>query len=225
MPSVCIQVLELKMKGKGPLRIETLGFVDYDTAMRIQLGERDRVMRGQSHGAVFLLEHDPPVITLGRNADFGNLRVTESEAAAAGYQVCRSSRGGDITVHEPGQLVAYFVMPVQSKSSSAVVESVLAIAKACVERYLPDVRYDSRMPRLWISDRKICSVGLDLTGGVSMHGVAINVSNDLKGFGMIVPCGLSGFGVTSISRELGRDVAVSEVKQEVSRLMGDTIDR
>ncbi len=208
------------MKGAEAFRIEQLGVVDYDTAICIQLEERDRVMRGQSPGTIFILEHDPAVITLGRNADPANLRVTVSEAAAAGYQVRRSSRGGDVTVHEQGQMVAYFVIPIRSKSSSAVVEFVLGVAKACVGRYLPDVRYDPRRPGLWISDRKICSVGLDLTGGVSMHGVAINVSNNLKGFGMIVPCGLSGSGVTSISRELDRGVPVSEVKHEFVRLMG-----
>jgi lipoyl(octanoyl) transferase len=98
-------------EGAEAFRIEQLGVVDYDTAICIQLEERDRVMRGQSPGTIFILEHDPAVITLGRNADPANLRVTVSEAAAAGYQVRRSSRGGDVTVHEQGQMVAYFVIP------------------------------------------------------------------------------------------------------------------
>lgn len=189
------------------ITVRLMGALDYDSALALQGEERDRVRSGSSAGSIFLLEHDPPVITLGRRADGRNLLETEAALARRGYQLRKSGRGGDITVHEPGQLVAYFVLPVKSKAAGPFVEGILGFMSVfLIEVYGIDARYDARRPGLWAGSAKLCAAGVDLSGGVSMHGIALNVSNSMEGFSFIVPCGIEGAGVTSVSALLGRKV-------------------
>ena len=192
--------------------VRVLGEIDYDGAMLLQMKERDRVLRGESPGTVFILEHSPPVITLGRRADRGHLLAAGETLLDLGYQVRKSGRGGDITVHEPGQVVVYFVLPVRSKEAGPFVEGVLGIACDFLRRrYGVEAQYDRERPGLWVGDAKLCAVGMDLRGGVSTHGIAINASNSLEGFSFIVPCGIPGGSVTTLSILLGRRVPSSEV--------------
>jgi len=199
------------------MRYKQLGKINYDAAIKLQLEERERVKRSESTGTIFFLEHDPPVITLGRNAVEKNLLVPEKLLESRGYHVRKVSRGGDITVHEPGQLVVYFVMPLKSKEVRGFVDGVVNVIKECLEKdFNLRTHFDDTKPGLWINDKKICSVGFDLTGRVSMHGIALNVCNTLEGFSLIVPCGLSGVKMTTISKETGRNVSVDDV---ANRLM------
>ena len=93
------------------------GSMDYASAVKMQENERARVLSSESCGSIFLMEHVPAVITMGRHASEKNLKVPAAYARQCGYQVALSSRGGDITVHEPGQLVIYYVLPVKSKDT------------------------------------------------------------------------------------------------------------
>ena len=189
------------------IEVRLLGRVDYDRAIALQRAARERVLRNESPGTVFLLEHDPPVITLGRRAGAAGLRVPEEALARRGYQLRHAGRGGDITVHEPGQVVVYFVLPVQSKSAAPFVKGILGLMAAFLEEeYGIAARYDAARPGLWAGNEKLCAAGVDLSGGVSMHGIAVNVSNSMEGFSLIVPCGMEGAGVTSVSALLGRRV-------------------
>ncbi len=191
--------------------IKELGKINYDAAEKLQLEERERVKNGESSGTIFFLEHQPAVITLGKNAIESNILIPEKFLATKGYDVRKVSRGGDVTVHEPGQLVVYFVLPLKPK---AVREFVDGIMKAVISSLLEigvKASFDDKKPGLWVEDRKICSVGFDLTGRVSMHGIALNVCNTLEGFSLIVPCGLSGVKMTSISKELNKSVSVQEI--------------
>ena len=197
--------------------IKELGKVSYDAAEKLQLEERERVKNGESSGTIFFLEHDPAVITLGKNAIESNILIPEKYLATKGYDVRKVSRGGDVTVHEPGQLVVYFVLPLKPK---AVREFVDGIMKAVISSLLKvgiKANFDDKKPGLWVENRKICSVGFDLTGRVSMHGIALNVCNTLEGFSLIVPCGLSGVKMTSVSKELNRSISVQEVSSILKR--------
>ena len=191
--------------------IERAGRLPFDTALIMQQEERERVRAGRSPGKIFILEHDPPVITLGRRASKENFLIPEKNILAAGYQVRHTGRGGDVTVHEPGQVVVYFVLPFRTKAVKAFVEWVMVRAAHTLRDYLLDVQYDPKRPGLWVENRKICSVGFDLTGGVSMHGIAINVANSLRGFGLVAPCGMRDAVMTSLSREVNRPVDTAEV--------------
>jgi lipoate-protein ligase B len=111
------------MEIKPEVRI--LGAVDYESAMDLQYREKRRVLDGKSPGAILMLEHDPPVITLGRHGMADNITAPESIIGLSGYRVIRTERGGDVTVHEPGQLVVYYILPVKSKNSSAFVAGIM----------------------------------------------------------------------------------------------------
>ena len=198
------------------MKYEDLGKISYDAAVKLQLDERERVKNQKSLGTIFFLEHNPPVITLGRNALENNLLVPEKLLESRGYHVRKVSRGGDITVHEPGQLVVYFVVPLRSKEVRGFVNDVMNVVRACLdENFGLKTRFDDTKPGLWVNDKKICSVGFDLTGRVSMHGIALNVCNTLEGFSLIVPCGLSGVKMTTVSKELKKEVSVADVANKL----------
>jgi len=189
-----------------------LGQIDYDAAVKLQLEERERVKNGQSEGTIFFLEHKPAVITLGRNAIESNMLVPEKLLESRGYQVRKVSRGGDVTVHEPGQLVIYFVVPLRSKAVREFVDGVTNAITLCLKKdFGLAVSFRQDKPGLWVEDRKICSVGFDLTQKVSMHGIALNVCNSLEGFSLIVPCGLPGVKMTTMSKELKGEIKVNDV--------------
>jgi len=193
-----------------------LGKIAYDIAEKLQLEEKERVKNGMSNGTVFFLEHQPAVITLGKNAIASNILIPEKLLRSRGYDIRKVSRGGDVTVHEPGQLVVYFVMPLKSKAVRGFVDNIMNAVCSTLGEFGINAAFDDKKPGLWVEDKKICSIGFDLTGRVSMHGIALNVSNTLEGFSMIVPCGLSGVKMTSLSKELGRNVSVDEVSNILS---------
>lgn len=192
-------------------KFNALGRVSYDVAEKLQLEERERVKNGESLGTIFFLEHQPAVITLGKNAIESNILIPEKYLATKGYDVKKVSRGGDVTVHEPGQLVVYFVLPLKPKAVRQFVDWVMQALIATLKDFGLTANFDDKKPGLWLEDRKICSVGFDLTGRVSMHGIALNVCNTLEGFKLIVPCGLSGVKMTTVSQELGKNISVDEV--------------
>ncbi|MBN1113794.1 MAG: lipoyl(octanoyl) transferase LipB [Oligoflexia bacterium] len=198
-----------------------LGSIDYESALKIQIEERERVINGQSSGTVFFLEHNPPVITLGQNAGKGNIICSEELIAQKGYRIFRASRGGDVTVHEPGQLVIYFVMPLDSKSVRKFVNNIIDVISAALLKYSIRTEYRQDMPGLWVNDKKICALGFDLRGRASMHGVALNVCNTMEGFSLIVPCGLAGTGVTSIKEQTNLEISTKEVAATVSGFFPD----
>lgn len=195
--------------------IQDLGKITYDAAEKLQLEERERVKNGQSSGTIFFLEHDPAVITLGKNAIESNILIPEKYLATKGYDVRKVSRGGDVTVHEPGQLVVYFVLPLKPKAVREFVDGIMNSVISALKALGVEAAFDDKKPGLWVEDRKICSVGFDLTGRVSMHGIALNVCNSLEGFKLIVPCGLAGVKMTTVSKELGRPVSVEEFSNEL----------
>lgn len=187
--------------------IRILGSIPYDEAMHLQDEEYQHVQSGISNGAVFLLEHDPPVITLGKRAKAQSLLIREEEVVRHGYQIRAASRGGLATVHEPGQAIAYFVVPVAAKSGGSFVSQILQlVADFLIKEYGITVQNDNERPGLWWSGKKICFCGFDLSGGVSRHGIAINVANSMKGFSMIVPCGMPDVKTTSLSQILTQHI-------------------
>ncbi len=205
--------------------VRILGPLDYDTSLAIQEKERERVLSGGSPGTVFLLEHTPPVITLGRRADESNILADEKTLILKGYRLRHTGRGGDVTVHEPGQAVAYFVVPVAPKTAAPFVKGILGLMGLfLLEEYGIDALYDAKRPGLWARDAKLCAVGVDLTGGVSTHGIAINVSNSMEGFSLVAPCGIAGGTVTSLSVLLGRTVDSAAFMDKFARHLRNSVN-
>ncbi len=183
-----------------------LGRVGYRDALEVQAGLRGRVQAGELEDLLLLLEH-PPVYTLGRRSEPGDLPMGESWYLSQGIDVVRTDRGGKLTYHGPGQLVGYPIVHVERiPDHIAAMEG--AIADALEQEGLPGARgRDQEGPEwtgVWIEDRKIASIGVHVSRGVSMHGFAVNVDNDLQPFEWVVACGLPTTRMTSICKERGQ---------------------
>ena len=198
------------------IQFKDLGQINYDLSVKLQLEERQKVKDEQSCGTIFFLEHNPPVITLGRNALSSNMLFPRKLLENKGYHVREVSRGGDITVHEPGQLVIYFVMPLKAKAVRNFVDGIVSVLLSCIkDDFNLCAEFDAEKPGLWIKGKKLCSIGFDLTQKVSMHGIALNICNTLEGFSLIIPCGLSGVKMTTMKLELNENITVGQVKQRL----------
>jgi lipoyl(octanoyl) transferase len=182
-----------------------LGTLPYREALSIQESARALRQADEIPDTLLLLEH-PPVYTRGRRSLDGELSLAEDFYRAQGIEVVQTDRGGRVTYHGPGQLVGYPIMRVsdigghlrtmESAIVAALAEEEIEARSRCAEG--PDYT------GVWVSERKIASIGVHVSRGVSTHGFAINVTNDLTPFDWIVPCGLSGVRMTSVEQELGR---------------------
>lgn len=195
--------------------VKNLGKINYESAMSAQEEEKLRVLEGKSGGCIFFLEHVPPVITLGRHCGRENILASEEVLRRRGFSILRASRGGDATVHEIGQLVAYFVLPVKAKTAAAFVQGIADTAAAALnENFATNLYYNDEAAGLWhatsAGEKKCASIGFSLSGGVSTHGMAINVCNTLEGFDFINPCGMPSQVMTTLSALIGRRVSVEE---------------
>jgi lipoate-protein ligase B len=183
-----------------------LGTLEYREAAALQEALRARVIAGELPPLMLLLEH-PAVYTLGRRSEPGDLPMGESWYVSQGIDVVRTDRGGKLTYHGPGQLVGYPIVHVE-RIPEHVAAMEDAIVRALAEEGLRGARGRDRegaaFTGVWLQDRKIASIGVHVSRGVSMHGFAVNVDNDLQPFEWVVACGLPTTRMTSLSRELGR---------------------
>src|SRR5262245_10189478 len=195
------------MKRWGTLRLIRPGRVAFDDAWELQRRLAAEV-RGGAEPVLLLLEH-PPVFTLGRNADDSNL------LDAGAIPVRRIDRGGDVTWHGPGQLVAYPILSLRERRIG-----VRGHVEA-LERAIVGVAADfgvGAAPKegcvgVWPARGKLASIGIRVAGGVTMHGAALNVDPDIASFARINPCGVKGGAVTSLAAEAGRRVTLDDAAE------------
>ena len=183
------------------LWVANLGRVDYADAYALQDELRAARQAGDIPDALLLLEH-PPVYTKGRRTEAGDLPMGDDWYRAQGMEVTDTNRGGRVTYHGPGQLVGYPIMQITDvidyvRTLERGIITALADEgiEACVREGLTGV---------WVGDRKIGSIGVHVSRGVTMHGFAVNVDNDLQPFEWIVPCGIDGVRMTSVYVETRR---------------------
>lgn len=186
------------------LRVSSLGTVPYRDALTIQAKvQAQRQAEGQPD-TLLLLEH-PPVYTRGRRANDSELALGDEFYRARGIEIVPTDRGGKVTYHGPGQLVGYPIMRVADigahlrKMEAAIVTAIGEYGIDARSRCDEGIDYTG----VWVEDRKIASIGVHVSRGVSTHGFAVNVTNDLEPFTWIVPCGLADVTMTSLERELG----------------------
>ncbi len=192
------------------LRARWLGTVPYGEAYDLQRALFMRRADGRVDDYVLLLEH-PHVYTLGRRATPDQLLLPAARCRELGVEVVTTDRGGAITYHGPGQLVAY---PIVRLSKPDVVGYVRALEEAVISLLSSLGIEGERNPKnsgVWVGDSKICAVGVRVGRATTMHGLALNVSTDLSYFDAIVPCGLRDAGVTSIERETGKRLSPAEL--------------
>lgn len=188
--------------------------------------------QGRISDTLLLLEHTP-VITLGRNASSKNIVASPALLQQRGVEVFECNRGGDVTFHGPGQLVAYPIFdlrgfPSQSpnRNTMGVIEFVRSLEevliRSCAEFGIPTKRI-AGLTGVWTdktSEAKIAALGVHISRAVTSHGIALNVNTDLSFFNLIVPCGITSKPVTSITQELGREVPLQDAAHVVTRNFG-----
>ncbi|HEV3376952.1 MAG TPA: lipoyl(octanoyl) transferase LipB [Thermoleophilaceae bacterium] len=184
------------------LWVSHLGVVPYREAFDLQRRLRDRRAAGDLPDLLLVLEH-LPVYTKGKRSDPADLPMGEDWYRAQGIDVCETDRGGRVTYHGPGQLVAYPIMAVD-RVADFVHAMERAMVAALADEGLDAEPRDTPFTGVWVGGRKIGSIGVRVRDGVSMHGLAVNVDNDLQPFEWIVPCGIDHVRMTSVSRETGR---------------------
>ncbi|MEW5990951.1 MAG: lipoyl(octanoyl) transferase LipB [Chloroflexota bacterium] len=197
-------------RGPDPIAVTWLGRVAYREAWALQKRLVAARAAGDIPDTLLVLEHDA-VLTLGKNAEDGHVLATPKELRRRGIEVLRVERGGEVTYHGPGQLVAYpilrlgerglLVRPLVRALEEAMIETCAAFGVSATRR--------DGHPGCWVMEegrpaRKIGALGIRIERGVSYHGIALNVDPDLRDFELIDPCGMPGLVSTSIAEELGR---------------------
>ena len=206
-----------------------LGLVPYETALRLQRTLMELRKAGRVENTLLLLEH-PPVITLGRNAKLSNVIAPPEFLSQKGVELFEIDRGGDVTFHGPGQLVAYPIFDLRSFDPKiGAVEFVRRLEEVLI-RTCGDLGIGTQrikgLTGVWTyalrnkPEAKIAAIGVHISRGVTTHGFALNVSTDLDFFSLIVPCGITGKPVTSIQRELQKNIAMEDVATAASRNFG-----
>jgi lipoyl(octanoyl) transferase len=195
------------------MRIEWLGRIQYEAGLQIQNAKLESCLN-TGWETILLLEHEP-VYTIGRLPDKSSLRGL----GQLPYPVFETNRGGQATYHGPGQLVGYPILDLRVRGRD------LHVYLRNLENLLIDLAEDfgiraSRVEGktgVWVEDRKIASIGVGVRKWVTMHGFALNVSNDLHGFQHIIPCGIADVRMTSISRELTKEISLETVRGRITR--------
>ena len=196
------------MKACPPFESRWLGRITYAEALALQDGLVEQRRTDAIPSQLLLLEHEP-VYTIGRTRDQSSLRAAE----ALPHPVFETNRGGQATYHGPGQLVGYPILDLKEHGRD------LHRYLRFLEEYLIAVAAEfgvaagqrAGLTGLWVGPRKLVSLGVGVRHWISMHGFALNVSSDLRGFQHITPCGIAGVEMTSLSRESGREISLEEV--------------
>jgi lipoate-protein ligase B len=188
------------------LWVAQLGTVPYRDGVALQETLRARRQEGDIPDLLLVLEH-PPVYTKGKRTEPGDLPMGEDWYRSQGIEVCDTDRGGRVTYHGPGQLVAYPIMAVERVADFVHTMERAIVAALGDEGIAAEVR-EPPFTGVWVGDAKMASIGVRVSGGVTTHGLAVNVDNDLQPFEWIVPCGIDHVRMTSVARETGRGRAL-----------------
>jgi lipoyl(octanoyl) transferase len=197
--SKCLDIDNNKKSGLASgFRLLELGMVSYTEALELQLELHAKVRAGELWGALILLEHYP-VITVGASAKPENVLVSEDALRANGIELVQTDRGGDATYHGPGQLVGYPIINLRAIGSD--VHRFLRLIEGVVISAIADFGVDAGRngpAGVWVGDKKVCSIGIAIRGGVTYHGFALNVNPNMQHFSFINPCGLQSQQITSL---------------------------
>lgn len=195
-----------------------LSMHDYMEALELQKIIHNRRKQGLIPDVVIMLEHHP-CFTIGRSGSRTHLLVDEHVLDQHNISVHESSRGGDITYHGPGQLVCYPILSLEGEERDlhAYARKMEEVMIKTLKPFNISADRKSEFPGVWVKDRKIGAMGIAVRNWVTMHGIALNVCPNLEHFSFIVPCGISSYGVTSMSETTGESVDVKTVRNEMRK--------
>jgi lipoyl(octanoyl) transferase len=213
--------------GRRDVLVRRLGTLDYAEGLALQRQLVDQRRAGEIPDTLLLLQH-PHVLTLGVKLADARSHVVASpdELTALGVEIFEAGRGGDVTYHGPGQLVAYSILDLRPDRCDVhryVRDLEEVMIRVCGGMGLAAGRVSGRSGA-WIGDNKVGAVGVRISRWITSHGIALNVGPNLDYFSLIVPCGIADKGVTSLARELGREVSMNEVEELFASHFADVFD-
>ena len=200
--------------------VQDLGMIEYGTAFDLQKQTVREMLEGKRENTLYLLEH-PPVYTIGRAGGEHNVLIDAEQRGRLGITLFDVDRGGDVTYHGPGQLVGYPILHLEPWKNDVrqYVRLLEEVAIRLLAGYGITAGRKEGMSGAWVGAEKVCAIGVKVNrdnerqGYITSHGFAFNVQPDLSHFGYIVPCGITEYGVTSLSKLLGHPVEMDEVKR------------
>ena len=191
------------------IKVQDLKRKNFLDTLQIQESLRNKVLKNNTDNYLILVEHDH-VYTLGKNANSNNILNSTCE-------IIQTQRGGDVTYHGPGQLVAYPIINLKKKKIG--VKNYISMIEKLISNILIDHNLEPQILKeetgVWVQDKKIASIGIHVTRGVTMHGLAINVNTDLSYFDNIISCGIQGVKMTSLDKELGKKIRMNDIKKSL----------
>jgi lipoyl(octanoyl) transferase len=210
------------------LEVHRLGLVPYAEGLELQARLVKRRKAGEIPDQLLLLEH-PAVITLGVKTknDRSHVLATPEALEAHGVDLFETGRGGDVTYHGPGQLVGYPILDLRPDRCDVhrYVRDLEEVLIRAVASFGVTAGRVEGLTGVWVGNNKLAAIGVRIARWITSHGFALNVSTDLRNFGLIVPCGLADRGVTSIDELAGSAVSMTEVEKAVVRGFASVFDR
>jgi len=210
-----------------PLEVRRLGVLSYLDGLALQKALVEDRRAGRIHDVLVLCEH-PPVITLGvRPSSRGHVLVSDARLTELGVELHETGRGGDVTFHGPGQLVAYPIMDLRPDRCDVhryVRDLEEVMLRMCGDCGVIAERRPGRTGT-WVGTDKIGAIGVRISRWITSHGCAFNVDPDLRGFELIVPCGIPDGGVTSLARAAGRSFDRAAIEDLCVRHVAEVFDR
>ena len=209
------------------LEVHRLGVVGYADALTLQQRLVEQRKAGLISDQLLLLEH-PPVITLGVKVknDHANVLASPAVLQSSGIELYETGRGGDVTYHGPGQLVGYPILDLRPDRCDVhrYVRDLEQVMIAAAADFGVSAGRITGLTGAWAGNQKLAAIGVRISRWITSHGFALNVSTDLAHFGLIIPCGISDRGVTSLSRLLEKDVRIRDVEDTVIRAFAAVFD-
>ena len=202
-------------------RVLDLGLVDYEKAYDLQKKLHKFRREGKIDDLLILLEHEP-VVTIGRAGKKDNILVSEEFLENEGIRVFEIDRGGDVTLHCPGQLVGYPILDLKlhGENIHRYLRNLEEVIIRLLKVYGVDAQRIENFRGVWVGEKKVASIGIGIKGWVTFHGFALNINPDLSYFSFIRPCGFEGRIVTSLSEILGRAVEPAGLRRHLIEQFG-----
>lgn len=198
------------------MRVIDLGLTDFLETHKLQGELVERVSLGLCEDTLLITEHRP-VITIGRKGSEDNIFKSRQDLISCGIEVLNIDRGGDVTYHGPGQLIAYpiFKLENESRDIHAFLHFLEEIGTHFLMQYGIIAEERPGFRGVWAGGKKIGSIGMGVKKWVTYHGLAMNINTDLLPFSFIRPCGIEGVEITSLKRFLGREIDIKDAKDRI----------
>ena len=205
--------------GQIPLDIRDCGVISYENALQLQMNLCAQRQNDEIDNTVLIVEH-PAVITLGARKSENKLLADEADIRSRNIELVQIGRGGGTTAHNPGQLVFYPIIRLKSIGLDVgqYVRSLEQVGIDLLQCFGVESDRRKGFPGLWVGEKKIASIGVQLKKWVSFHGMAININNNLSIFDCIIPCGLDNVEMTSVLKETGQQADMNTVKKKLNEL-------